>query len=202
MREPLLEELVDALRILPGVGAKTAQRMAFHLLERDREGGINLIQVLDRALKAVQLCDRCRMLTTQSLCGYCTSPKRKKTMLCVVKSPADAVAIESSGTYLGQYFVLHGHLSPIEGIGPQQLGIELLVKRVDEEEIDELIFATHPTTEGDTTALHISECMKGKNVLITRLSRGVPAGGELEYVDTETLGYAMASRGEFSFDNR
>jgi len=188
---------MDALRVLPGVGARTAQRMAFHLLERDVAGARKLVNILDRALDSIRLCNRCRMLTEHDLCQYCISSRRDSNLLCVVKSPADALAIEQSATYFGQYFVLHGHLSPIEGIGPQSLGVDLLVERIEREMIEELILATHPTAEGDTTAHYISECLRHKDIRITRISRGVPTGGELEYVDSDTLGLAMTGRREF-----
>mgnify|MGYP001095775586 CR=1 FL=1 len=191
---PRLARLIDALRALPGVGPKTAQRMAFHLLQDGRPGAHALATALNEALESVVKCRRCRMLTEGDLCTVCASPQRDTSLLCVVESPADVVAVEHSGSYRGRYFVLMGHLSPLDGIGPEQLGIRELEAILDEGEVQELIVATNPTVEGEATAHFLSELATRHGVRATRIAHGVPVGGELEYVDGGTLAHAFAGR--------
>jgi recombination protein RecR len=191
---PSLLRLIDALRCLPGVGPKSAQRMAFHLLERDREGARNLSQALAESLDRIGRCALCRMLSDSSLCPLCSAPQRDKTLLCVVESPADVVAIEQAANYKGLYFVLQGHLSPLDGIGPAQLGLPLFEQRLDSGEIAEVIIATNPTVEGEATAHHLAELAQRRKLRTTRIAHGVPVGGELEYVDAGTLAHALAGR--------
>lgn len=191
---PLIQELVDALRILPGVGAKTAQRMALHLLERDRTGGEHLGEVLARAMAGIGRCRRCRNFTEGDLCQFCVDPRREATTLCVVETPADILAIEQSGGYRGQYFVLMGHLSPIDGIGPAEIGIDRLVDRVREQGVAEVILATGTTVEGEATAYFIGEQLRPLGVTMSRIAHGVPLGGDLEYVDGGTLAHAFSGR--------
>jgi len=191
---PLVSELVDALRILPGVGPKSAQRMAFHLLERNREGALKLADVLERAMRDVRHCRDCRMLTETELCSICASQNRDRSLLCVVENPVDVFAVEQSSSYRGLYFVLMGHLSPLDGIGPNELGIPLLVERVAQTGVKELIVATNPTVEGEATAHYIREALRGQPVAVSRIAHGVPMGGELEYVDGNTLARALSGR--------
>ena len=191
---PGLARLIEALRILPGVGPKSAQRMAFHLLERNREGGRALAKALDEAVSRVVHCKRCRMLTESELCEICVAPRRDPASLCVVESPADVVAVEQSGGYRGRYFVLMGHLSPLDGIGPEQLGIKQLESLLAEGEVREVILATNPTVEGEATAHYIGELVLRRGIRASRIAHGVPVGGELEYVDGGTLAHALAGR--------
>lgn len=191
---PSLTQLIDALRALPGVGPKTAQRMAFHLLQEGRSGAHVLAGALDVALQAVVRCGRCRMLTEAELCSICSAPHRDPSLLCVVESPADVVAIEQSGSYRGRYFVLMGHLSPLDGIGPEQLGVRELEAILEEGGVRELILATNPTVEGEATAHFLSELATRRDILASRIAHGVPIGGELEYVDGGTLAHALAGR--------
>jgi len=191
---PLLRQLVEALRCLPGVGPKSAQRMAFHLLERDREGALALARALTEAVRQVGHCRRCRMLTEQETCWICEAPRRDGAVLCVVETPADVMAVEQSAGYNGLYFVLMGHLSPLDGIGPEELGLELLGQRLEAGEVTEVILATNPTVEGDATAHYIAELAEKKGVRATRIAHGVPVGGELEFVDGGTLTHAFAGR--------
>jgi len=191
---PLLLELIDALRCLPGVGPKTAQRMAFHMLDRDRDGARQLARVMSRALEGIGYCERCRMLTEERVCKTCASTQRDPTQLCIVETPADVVAIEVSGGFNGLYFVLMGHLSPLDGIGPEQLGLEALERRLDQREVTEVILATNPTVEGEATAHYIAELAKSRGLRASRIAHGVPIGGELEYVDGGTLSHALAGR--------
>jgi recombination protein RecR len=195
---PNLARLIEALRSLPGVGPKTAQRMAFHLLQEGRAGGQALASTLGAALETVGRCRRCRMLTEGELCGICAAPERDATLLCVVESPADVVAVEQSGSYRGYYFVLMGHLSPLDGIGPEQLGVRDLESRLAGEEVRELIIATNPTVEGEATAHFLSELASRRGVRASRIAHGVPMGGELEYVDGGTLAHAFAGRHSLS----
>jgi recombination protein RecR len=189
-----LYQLIQALQCLPGVGNKSAQRMAFHLLDKDREGGGRLSNVLDAALRSIRNCERCRMLTEEPICRFCSSDRREAKQICVVETPADLLAIEQSGAYRGRYFVLMGHLSPIDGIGPTELGLELLEKRFREEPIEEAVLATSVTVEGDATAHLVAALAQKHGVRATRIAYGVPVGGELEFVDGGTLSRALAGR--------
>ena len=191
---PALAALIDALRILPGVGTKSAQRMAFHLLQEGRPGAGALATSLATALAAVRRCSRCRMLTEAQLCSICENPRRDVALLCVVESPADVVAIESSGSFRGRYFVLMGHLSPLDGIGPEQIGVGEFEALLGEEGLREVILATNPTVEGEATAHFLSEVARRRGIAATRIAHGVPIGGELEYVDGGTLAHALAGR--------
>ncbi|WP_048307950.1 recombination mediator RecR [Halomonas sp. PR-M31] len=191
---PLVDRLLESLRVLPGVGPKTAQRMALHLLERDREGGQRLTEVLARALTEVGYCQRCRTLTEEDICALCSSSRRDEALLCIVESPADMLAIEEAGGYRGQYYVLHGHLSPLDGIGPEDIGLDRLDGRLDEGGIEEVILATNPTIEGEATAHYIAEQLRERGIRMSRLAYGVPMGGELEYVDGGTLSRAFNGR--------
>ncbi|MGD8175364.1 recombination mediator RecR [Marinimicrobium sp. ARAG 43.8] len=191
---PLIDELISALRCLPGVGPKSAQRMVLHLLEHNREGAARLARSLDQAIDGVGRCQMCRTLTEQDTCGVCANPKRDGSVLCVVETPADVIAIEQAGGYEGKYFVLLGRLSPIDGIGPEDIGIDQLVNRLKTEAIQEVILATNPTMEGETTAYYISERARDLGVTVSRIAHGVPLGGELEFVDGGTLAHAFSSR--------
>ena len=191
---PTLARLIDSLRCLPGVGPKSAQRMAFYLLERDRDGGRTLSQALAEALQQVGHCKRCRMLTESELCSICASTQRDPAQLCVVESPADVVAIEQSGGFRGRYFVLMGHLSPLDGIGPEQLGVRELEAILNEGEVREVILATNPTVEGEATAHFLGELATRRGIRASRIAHGVPIGGELEYVDGGTLAHALTGR--------
>jgi recombination protein RecR len=191
---PALARLIEALRCLPGVGPKSAQRMAFHLLERDRDGGRELAAALGDAVAGVGHCRTCRMLTEGELCPLCSAGQRDASLLCVVESPADVVAVEHSGSFRGQYFVLMGHLSPLDGIGPEQLGLADLETRLAEGTVREVIVATNPTVEGDATAHVIGEMASRLGVRASRIAHGVPVGGELEYVDGGTLAHALTGR--------
>ena len=191
---PSLTLLIDALRTLPGVGPKTAQRMAFHLLQEGRPGAQSLAQALTAALGSVRRCQRCRMLTDEDLCSICSSTQRDGSLLCVVESPADVVAVEQSGSYRGVYFVLMGHLSPLDGVGPEQLGARELDAILGEGRVEEMILATNPTVEGEATAHFLSELAQRRGVRASRIAHGVPMGGELEYVDGGTLAHALAGR--------
>ena len=191
---PNLTRLIDALRTLPGVGPKTAQRMACHLLQEGRPGARALADALSVALQSVHRCRRCRMLTEEELCAICSAPARDASLLCVVESPADVVAVELSGSFRGHYFVLMGHLSPLDGIGPEQLGVRDLEAVLAEGQVRELILATNPTVEGEATAHYLSELATRRGVRASRIAHGVPMGGELEYVDGGTLAHALAGR--------
>jgi recombination protein RecR len=191
---PSLARLIEALRILPGVGPKSAQRMAFHLLERDRDGARALSRALAEAADNVGHCQRCRMLTDGELCTVCSAPQRDDSLLCVVESPADVAAVEQSGGYRGRYFVLMGHLSPLDGVGPDELGVAQLEALLDEGTIREVILATNPTVEGEATAHFLGELVARRGIRASRIAHGVPVGGELEYVDGGTLAHALAGR--------
>jgi recombination protein RecR len=191
---PALNTLIEALRTLPGVGPKSAQRMAFHLLQDGRTSARGLAGALGNALDLVVRCSRCRMLTEGPLCAICSNAQRDPALLCVVESPADVVAIEQSGGYRGLYFVLMGHLSPLDGIGPEQLGMRELEAILAEGGVRELILATNSTVEGDATAHFLSELAARRGVRASRIAHGVPVGGELEYVDGGTLAHALAGR--------
>ena len=191
---PLLVQLIDALRCMPGVGKKSAQRIAFHLLERDREGASGLSSALAKAVEGIGHCGRCRMLSEHEVCSICAATGRDEQLLCVVESPADVMAIEDATGYRGLYFVLMGHLSPLDGIGPQELGLPLLEDRLAGGEITELIIATNPTVEGDATAHYLADLAEQRGVQASRIAHGVPLGGELEYVDGGTLSHAFYGR--------
>jgi recombination protein RecR len=191
---PLLEQLITALRCLPGVGPKTAQRMAFQLLERSRDNGKNLARILHDALDNINHCQRCQTFSETELCRLCNSPHRDPAQLCIIESPIDMAAVEQMGTYKGLYFVLMGHLSPIDGIGPEELGLKQLAERLKEKVVMEVILATNPTVEGEATAHYISELVKQYSIKVTRIAHGVPLGGELEFVDSGTLAHAFAGR--------
>lgn len=196
---PLVQELIDSLKCLPGVGAKSAQRMAFHLLERNRRGGSKLSQTLALAMENIGHCQQCRNFTEEILCDICQSPKRKiATQLCIVETPADVIAIEQTGDFQGRYFVLMGHLSPLDGIGPDDLGLDVLEKQLATGLFSEVILATNPTVEGEATAYFIAELSQSHNVNITRIAHGVPVGGELEYVDGNTLSHALSGRKNYN----
>jgi recombination protein RecR len=190
----LLNELIEALRCLPGVGAKTAQRMAFHLLERDRVGARRLAEALAVAAQRIGNCMRCRTFSEESVCALCTSPARDATLLCVVETPADQLAIEQATGFRGRYFVLLGRLSPLDGMGPTELGLDRLAARLGEGEVTELIVATNPTVEGEATAHLLGQIARDAGVRASRLAHGVPLGGELEYIDRGTLAHAFGSR--------
>jgi recombination protein RecR len=193
---PLLNRLLEALRVLPGVGPKSAQRAAFHLLERDRDGALALAAALTDAVNGIGRCSRCRMLTEREVCGICDAADRDAALLCVVETPADVMAIEQATGYRGRYFVLMGHLSPLDGIGPAQLGFDLLESRLKAGEVREMILATNPTVEGEATAQFVADLARGHGVRTTRIAHGVPIGGELEYVDSGTLSHAFTGRHE------
>lgn len=191
---PRLAGLIEALRRLPGVGPRSAQRMAFHLLEKDREGASSLATAIEAAIGEIGRCARCRMFTETELCEICRAPSRDPSVLCVVETPADVVAVETGSGYTGRYFVLMGHLSPLDGIGPDELGLESLEAILDEGSVDEVILATNPTVEGEATAHYIGELCARRDVRASRIAHGVPVGGELEYVDSGTLSHAFAGR--------
>ena len=191
---PALQELMEALRCLPGVGPKSAQRMTLHLLERDREGASSLARALQAAVDKVDHCSRCRNFTELEVCEICSDPRRDASTICVVETPADVLAVEQSGSYRGVYFVLMGHLSPIDGIGPAELGLDRFQQRVVEEGATEVILATNPTVEGEATAYYLSDVLQREGVKVSRIAHGVPLGGELEYVDGSTLAHAFSGR--------
>jgi len=191
---PALDALIEALRCLPGVGPKSAQRMALHLLERDREGAAALAQAMVTAAERVGRCARCRNLAEEVLCGICSDTRRDAGLLCVVESPGDILAIEQAGGYRGRYFVLMGHLSPIDGIGPEEIGLAQLEELAREETLTEVILATNPNAEGEATAYYITRMLEPLVASVSRIAHGVPLGGELEYVDGTTLAHAFSGR--------
>ncbi len=193
---PLIGSLIEALRCLPGIGPKSAQRMAYHLLERNRDGARRLAEALVEAVERVGHCRDCRTLTEVEVCTICSSSRRDRSLLCVVESPSDVQALEQSTGYQGLYFVLLGHLSPLDGIGPEDIGLDRLAARLDGGEVREVILATNPTVEGEATAHYISEMVHGRGIRATRIAHGVPLGGELEYVDGGTLSHAFHGRRE------
>ena len=196
MASPLLEQLIEALRVLPGVGPKSAQRMAYHVLERERAGGRRLADALAAAVERIGHCARCRDFSEDAVCATCASAARDAQLLCAVESPADRLAIEQATGYRGHYFVLQGRLSPLDGIGPRELGLDQLAARLAEGEVQELIIATNPTVEGEATAHYLGQLARQHGVRPSRLAHGVPLGGELEYVDRGTLSHAFGSRSE------
>lgn len=191
---PLLVRLIDGLRCMPGVGQKSAQRIAFHLLERDREGASSLSAALAEAVSGIGHCSRCRMFTEHELCSICSASGRDASQLCVVESPADVMAIEDATGFRGHYFVLMGHLSPLDGIGPDELGLQQLEEWLLQGEVKELIIATNPTVEGDATSHYLAGLATKHSVQASRIAHGVPLGGELEYVDGGTLSHAFFGR--------
>ena len=191
---PSLSRLIEALRCLPGVGPKSTQRMAFHLLERNRDGGREIAAAVGAAIDTLGHCRRCRMFAEGELCPVCASPARDATLLCVVESPADVVAIEQTASYRGRYFVLMGHLSPLDGVGPQEIGISAFEKLLGGGEVQEVILATNPTVEGEATAHFLADVAARFGLRASRIAHGVPVGGELEYVDGGTLAHALAGR--------
>ena len=191
---PLLVSMIDALRCMPGVGRKSAQRIAFHLLERDRDGASALSAALAEAVTGIGHCSQCRMFTEHDLCSICSASGRDATQLCIVESPADVMAIEDATGFRGLYFVLMGHLSPLDGIGPDELGLSVLEERLRGGTAMEVIIATNPTVEGDATAHYLAELASRHNVQASRIAHGVPLGGELEYVDGGTLSHAFYGR--------
>jgi len=192
--EPLLNRLIESLRCLPGVGPKTAQRMALHLLERNREGGTQLASVLAEAMQKIGRCQQCRDLTELETCTICANPRRDPAQLCVVESPVDVLAIEQATAYQGRYFVLLGRLSPLDGIGPAELGLDQLAEQLENQPPQEIIIATNPTVEGEATSYYLQRMAKNHHIKVTRIAHGVPLGGELEYTDQSTLAHAFGSR--------
>jgi len=198
-REPVpsaegLERLSEALRVLPGVGPKSAQRMAYHLLQRDRAGADQLALSLQHALRAVRHCEKCNNFTEDEVCTLCASARRDRAVLCVVETPADLAMVEQTSSFSGMYFVLMGRLSPLDGIGPRDIGLDRLVNRATDGEVLEVILATNFTNEGEATAHYIAEMLRARGVKVSRIARGVPLGGELEYVDAGTLSQALLER--------
>jgi len=191
---PLIDRLIEALQVLPGVGPKSAQRMALAILRQNRTGGSRLADTLREAIEKVGYCRRCRTFSELELCGICQDVRRDRQLLCIVESSADIFAIEHAGGYRGTYFVLHGRLSPIDGIGPEALGLDALADLVGHGQIDEVILATNPTVEGEATAHYITESLRGSRVRLSRIAHGVPLGGELEYVDGGTIVHALLGR--------
>lgn len=197
---PLIQELIQALRCLPGVGPKSAQRMAFHLLQHQSNKARELSHVLDKALNSIKRCQRCRTLTEETVCHLCNNTKRNQQILCIVENPSDILAIEQTATYHGVYFVLTGHLSPIDGIGPEQIGVPQLLQQIKNQHISEIILALNSTVEGLTTSHFIANSIKplNSNIKITRLAQGIPMGSELEFTDGSTLAHAFIDRTELS----
>jgi len=193
-QSPLLLQLIEALRCLPGVGPKSAQRMAFHLLERDRDGASKLSTVMQQAVEQIGHCTSCRTLSETELCVLCANTSRDESVLCVVETPVDVLALEQATDFKGKYFVLMGHLSPLDGIGPAELGLDKLEQKMKQGDIKEIILATNPTVEGETTAHYISQMAEEYGIQPTRLAHGIPLGGELEYIDGGTLAHAFSGR--------
>ena len=190
---PLLQELIEALRCMPGIGKKSAQRIAYHLLQRNRDGARQMSRLLGQAMDQIGHCERCRTFSETPVCGLCQSERRNRSLLCVVESPADVYSVEEAG-YNGLYFVLMGHLSPLDGIGPDELGLDRLEIRLQKGEIEEVILATGTTVEGEATSHFISEMVRKHSLRVSRIAHGVPLGGDLEYVDSSTLSHAIAGR--------
>ena len=194
MPEASLEGLVEALRRLPGVGVKSAQRMAYHLLQHDREGARRLAHALEHAVDRMRHCVRCHTFTEREVCATCSDPARDASQLCIVETPADQSALERTGSYRGLYFVLMGRLSPLDGVGVRDIGVEQLLERIEREPVAEVILATSFTAEGEATAHVLGEALRARGLKVSRLARGVPAGSELEYVDLSTIAHALADR--------
>lgn len=195
---PLIDSLIEAFQILPGVGPKGAQRMVLHLLQHNPEGGRRLAEVLEQAMAGVGRCEQCRNFSEEPVCRFCSDERRENSTLCVLESPADILAIEQAGGFRGRYFVLHGHLSPIDGIGPEQLGMDVLSRRVETLAPEEVILATNLTVEGEATAHFIHDLLRDRVPKISRIAHGVPLGGELEFIDGGTIVHAMQGRRNFS----
>lgn len=195
---PLIDSLIEAFQILPGVGPKGAQRMVLHLLQHNRDGGKRLAEVLSDTMAGVARCERCRNFSEEAVCRHCLDERRENRALCVLESPADILAIEQAGGFRGRYFVLHGHLSPIDGIGPEQLGMDSLTRRVEDLQPEEVILATNLTVEGEATAHYIHDLLRQKVQTVSRIAHGVPLGGELEFIDGGTIVHAMQGRRNFS----
>ncbi len=191
-----LERLVEALRVLPGVGPRSAQRMAYHLLQHERAGAAELAQALASALETVRRCSKCNNFSEEEVCGLCRSPRRDASLLCVVETPADLATVEQTYAYSGMYFVLMGRLSPLDGVGPRDIGLDRLQARASDSEVREVILATNFTNEGEATAHYIAEMLRARGLRVTRIARGVPVGGELEYVDAGTISQALLERRE------
>jgi recombination protein RecR len=189
-----LERLVEALRVLPGVGPRSAQRMAYHLLQHDRPGADQLAQALAGALSTVRRCARCHNFTEEEVCALCRSPRRDASLLCVVETPADLAVVEQTLSYSGMYFVLMGRLSPLDGVGARDIGLDRLLARATDGEVQEVILATNFTNEGEATAHYIAEMLRSRDIKVSRIARGVPLGGELEYVDAGTISQALLDR--------
>ena len=194
MAEPALDGLIEALRRLPGVGQKSAQRMAFHLLQHDRDGAARIAASLQKAVADVRHCDRCHTFTEGAICSTCSDERRDARLLCVVETPADQAALERTGSYKGLYFVLMGRLSPLDGVGARDIGLAQLIERATDGTVEEVIVATNFTAEGEATAHVIGEMLKSRGLRVTRLARGVPIGSELEYVDLGTIAHALSER--------
>lgn len=194
MKPSALEELVEALRCLPGVGPKSAQRMAYHLLQHDRAGAQRLGEALRNALQVVRRCARCNNFSETEVCALCSSPRRDAGLLCIVETPADLVVMEQTLAYQGHYFVLMGRLSPLDGIGPKEIGLEKLLARATDGLVKEVVIATNFTNEGEATAHYVTEMLHERGLKVSRIARGVPVGGELEYVDIGTLAQAYYER--------
>ena len=191
-----LERLVEALRVLPGVGPRSAQRMAYHLLQHDRAGADQLAQALSNALETVRRCAKCNNFSEEEVCSLCRSPRRDAGLLCVVETPADLAMVEQTLAYSGMYFVLMGRLSPLDGVGPRDIGLDRLQARIADDEVREVILATNFTNEGEATAHYIAEMLRARGLKVSRIARGVPLGGELEYVDAGTISQALLERRE------
>lgn len=191
---PLITQLIAQFRCLPGVGPKSAQRMAFHLLERARSDGLELAKMITHAIQEVGHCEHCRSLSETSLCTLCSNPNRDSSLLCVVETPIDVLAIEQTASYRGYYFVLMGRLSPLDGIGPEELGIKHFVQRINTQPPQEIILATNPTVEGEATAHYLSELIQQKGIKVSRIAHGVPLGSELEFIDGHTLARSLSAR--------
>jgi recombination protein RecR len=189
-----LEQLIQTLRVLPGVGPRSAQRMAYHLLQHDRAGAEQLAQALSGALATVRRCARCNNFSEEEVCALCRSPRRDASLLCVVETPADLAMVEQTLSYSGMYFVLMGRLSPLDGVGPRDIGLDRLQARVADGEVQEVILATNFTNEGEATAHYIAEMLRSRGIKVSRIARGVPLGGELEYVDAGTISQALLDR--------
>lgn len=193
----LLEDLMQALQCLPSVGPKSAQRMVYHLLDKNRQGALKLSDLLERAVNNIGYCQQCRTFTELELCSICSNEKRNKNgVICIVEMPIDVVAVEQTALFSGTYFVLMGHLSPLDGVGPEQLGLNLLESQLESKNINEIILATNPTVEGEATAFYIAEMAKKQGIKVSRIAHGVPVGGELEFVDSTTLSHSFTGRSE------